>query len=131
MTDWVDVRDNLPFVNTHVLVSVMSIFPLGRVERETVITSYEKEGFTNESCGHVIKSVTHWMLLPEIIMNKKMKAREIIHKALNDIKKLGLKPELDFSCNLDHVSEVSEKDFVFYSLSSADDPCPKKGKEAI
>jgi hypothetical protein len=47
---------------------------------------------------------------------KESRARAIIRKAFDDVRALGLKPELDFPCNLDHVSEPSEQDFVFYLL---------------
>jgi hypothetical protein len=43
-----------------------------------------------------------------------VQAKDIIRKALDDVRALGLKPELDFGCNVDHVSDPSEKNFVFY-----------------
>ena len=47
---------------------------------------------------------------------KEAEAKQIIKKALEEIVRLGLKPELDFGCNLNHVTNPSENDFVFYPI---------------
>lgn len=43
-------------------------------------------------------------------------AREIMRTAFQEIKALGIKAELDFGCKISHVSDPSEKDFVFYVI---------------
>tara|TARA_Y100000034_G_scaffold68621_1_gene82821 strand:- start:6 stop:356 length:351 start_codon:yes stop_codon:yes gene_type:complete len=48
-------------------------------------------------------------------------AKTIMAQALQAVRTLGLKPELDFTCDLDHVSEPTEDDFVFYPVESDSD----------
>lgn len=60
MSEWISVDDNLPNINTHVLVFLSD---RGFQEVPYMITKFDKYGFN-------VSKVTHWQPLPQLPQGK-------------------------------------------------------------